>query len=61
MTIFLGIRLDHVKVDDAALYSMIVYCVGVVVVIIFDIFLAVRSVGTVSFNTAAGEGDNSGK
>ena len=57
VTIFLGIRLEDLDLDDAALYTMVAYCVGVALVIIFEIYLAVTNVGRASFSTMGGGKD----
>lgn len=42
VTIFLGIRLDGVGLDDSALYAMVAYCLGVAIMILFDVHLALN-------------------
>ena len=39
VTVFLGIRLPNSSLDDSALYVMIVYCLGVALVIVFELYL----------------------
>ena len=58
VTVFLGIRLPDASLDDSALYAMIVYCVGVAIVIAFDVFLSFKKdVRSASFSPAGGEKD----
>ena len=42
VTVFLGIRLPDSNLDDSALYAMIVYCLGVVIVIVFELYLILK-------------------
>ena len=42
VTVFLGIRLPSSSLDDSALYAMIVYCVGVAIVIVFELYLTLN-------------------
>ena len=42
VTVFLGIRLPDSNLDDSALYAMIVYCVGVAIVIVFEFYLNLK-------------------
>ena len=42
VTVFLGIRLPDSNLDDSALYAMIVYCVGVAIVILFELYLTLK-------------------
>ena len=39
-SVFLGIRMDAAGLDDSPLYAMIVYCVGVAFVIVFDFYIS---------------------
>ena len=41
-SVFLGIRMDAAGLDDSPLYAMIVYCVGVAFVIVFDIYISLE-------------------
>ena len=42
MTVFLGIRLPDSNLDDSTLYAMIVYCLGVAIVILFELYLTLK-------------------
>jgi len=42
VTVFLGIRLPASSLDDSALYAMIVYCLGVAIVIVFELYLTLK-------------------
>ena len=42
VTVFLGIRLPDSNLDDSALYAMIVYCLGVAIVIVFELYLILK-------------------
>ena len=55
VTIFLGIRLDGAGLDDSALYAMIAYCVAVLVVIVFDVYLSMKKNSRATFITTNGE------
>lgn len=41
-SVFLGIRMDAAGLDDSPLYAMIVYCVGVAFVILFDFYISLE-------------------
>ena len=41
-SVFLGIRMDAAGLDDSPLYAMIVYCVGVAFVIVFDFYISLE-------------------
>ncbi|KAL9950259.1 hypothetical protein ACROYT_G042734 [Oculina patagonica] len=61
VTVFLGIRLPDASLEDSALYAMIVYCVGVAIVIAFDIFLSLKKdTRSASFTPAGGDKDAGG-
>ena len=55
VTVFLGIRLKHVGLNDSALYAMIVYCVGVALVIVFDVYLSLKGRNHKASFSPAGE------
>ena len=58
VTVFLGIRLPHASLDDSALYAMIVYCVGVAFVIVFELYLTLKKEKRgASFSPTGGEKD----
>jgi len=58
VTVFLGIRLPASSLDDSALYAMIVYCVGVAVVIVFELYLSLKKERSeASFNPSGGDKD----
>lgn len=58
VTVFLGIRLPDASLDDSALHAMIVYCVGVAVVIVFELYLTLKKESRgVSFSPSGGEKD----
>jgi len=57
VTLFLGIRLDDAGLNNSALYAMIAYCVGVAVVIVFDIYLSLKKDTKASFTVAGAEKD----
>lgn len=58
VTVFLGIRLPDASLDDSAMYVMIVYCVGVAVVIVFELYLTLKKERRgVSFSPSGGEKD----
>ena len=40
--VFLGIRMEAAGLDDSPLYAMIVYCVGVAFVIVFDFYISLE-------------------
>jgi len=42
VTVFLGIRLPDSNLDDSAMYAMIVYCLGVAIVIVFELYLILK-------------------
>ena len=42
VTVFLGIRLPASSLDDSALYAMIVYCLGVAIVVVFELYLSLK-------------------
>lgn len=43
-TVFLGIRMDAAGLDNSPLYAMIVYCVGVAFVIVFDFYISLEKI-----------------
>ena len=45
VTVFLGIRLPDSSLDDSALYAMVVYCLGVAIVIVFELYLTLKKEG----------------
>lgn len=55
VTIFLGIHLDGAGLDDSALYAMIAYCVAVLVVIVFDVYLSTKKNSKATISTIQGE------
>jgi len=57
-TVFLGIRMDAAGLDDSPLYAMIVYCVGVAFVIVFDFYISLgkSDIKTEIFSLAKEEG-----
>ena len=58
VTVFLGIRLPDSSLDDSALYAMIVYCVGVALVIVFELCLTLKKESrTARFSPSEGEKD----
>lgn len=57
VTLFLGIRLDDAGLNNSALYAMIAYCVGVAVVIVFDIYLSLKKDTKASFTVGGAEKD----
>ena len=58
VTVFLGIRLPASSLDDSALYTMIVYCVGVAIVIVFELYLTFKKdLRAASFNPSQGDKD----
>ena len=58
VTVFLGIRLPDSSLDDSALYAMIAYCVGVAIVIVFELYLTLqKDTRAVSFSPTEGEKD----
>lgn len=42
VTVILGIRLPGSNLDDSALYVMVVYCLGVAIVIVFELYLTLK-------------------
>ena len=42
VTVFLGIRLPGSSLDYSALYAMAVYCLGVAIVIVFELYLTLK-------------------
>ena len=42
VTVILGIRLPASSLDDSALYVMVVYCLGVAMVIVFELYLTLK-------------------
>ena len=58
VTVFLGIRLPDSSLDDSALYAMIVYCVGVGIVIVFEFYLTLqKDTRAASFSPTEGDKD----
>ena len=58
VTVFLGIRLPDSSLDDSALYAMIVYCVGVAIVIVFELYLTrKKATSAASFSPSEGGKD----
>lgn len=55
VTVFLGIRLPDSNLDDSALYAMIVYCVGVAIVIAFELYLTFKKDTTSASFSPSGE------
>ncbi|XP_068728109.1 ferric-chelate reductase 1-like isoform X3 [Montipora capricornis] len=57
VTVFLGIRLDGAGLNNTALYIMIVYCVGVAIVIVYDAYISLNKSGKAGFKLVKGETD----
>jgi len=58
VTVFLGVRLPDSNLDDSAQYAMIVYCVGVAVVIVFELYLILKKDTTAaSYSPPGGDKD----
>ena len=55
VTVFLGIRLDGAGLNNTALYIMIVYCVGVAIVIVYDAYISLNKSSKAGFNLVKGE------
>ncbi|KAJ7370789.1 DOMON domain-containing protein frrs1L [Desmophyllum pertusum] len=56
VTVFLGIRLPGASLDDSALYAMIAYCVGVAIVIMFEVFLSLKkNRSAATFSSSGGD------
>ena len=60
VTVFLGIRLPGASLSDSALYPMVVYCVAVVIVIGFDIYLTFTKNRAGATFTVQGGGEKEG-
>ena len=61
VTVFLGIRLPDSSLDNSALYAMIVYCVGVGIVIVFEFYLTLQKTqDTRAASFSPTEGDKDG-
>ena len=59
VTVVLGIRLPASSLDDSALHAMIVYCVGVAIVIVFELCLTLKK-DTTAASFSPSEGDKDG-
>ena len=53
MNVFLGIRLSGANLDDAPLYIMIAYAVGVAGVIVFSEYLSLKNRDRVTYMAAS--------
>ncbi|KAJ7370791.1 DOMON domain-containing protein frrs1L [Desmophyllum pertusum] len=61
VTVFLGIRLPGASLDDSALYAMIAYCVGVAIVIMFEVYLSLKkNRNAATFSPLSGEDKEGG-
>jgi len=61
VTVFLGVRLPDSNLDDSAQYAMIVYCVGVAIVIVFELYLTFKKDTTAaSYSPPGGDKDVGG-
>ena len=58
---FLGIRLPDSSLDDSALYAMIVYCVGVAIVIVFELYLTLKKETRAASYSPSEGGKNGGE
>lgn len=53
--VFFGICFDGVGLNNIVFYIMIVYCVGVVIVIVYDVYISLNKSSKVGFNLVKGE------
>ena len=60
-TVFLGFRMDAAGLDDSPLYAMIVYCVGVAFVILFDFYISLEKSDKKKEIFSLAKEENSGK